>query len=384
MTDEYDPEFDEGERDYETSEDEGGRIRTLKEYNILDTPSEEEFDRLTKMAAEIFEVPVVLITLIDEDRQWFKSRVGLDKEEIDRGCSFCNEVLLEKDIVVVPDTREDSRFKNHPLVVNDPRFRFYAGAPLETEEGYVLGTFCLLDVEPGDFDDKSMRILRLFALEAFDRIELSYRKSQLEKALEAQEVLSREINHRVKNNLNMVSSLLSLQKKRASTRNPAEVLEEAENRIRAIQSIHGKLEGIPDATTVDAPEYIRDLVRDITVAGRLTEDVGVEYDLETVSLPARVAVHLGIVLNELVTNAMKYGCDDEEDRIAISLRSVDDGYRLTVEDEGPGMPANFSLEDAETLGLQLVRRTVEGTLNGDLTIDSDATGTRIDVEFSPP
>lgn len=142
------------------TEDEERRIETLKELKILDTVPEERFDKIIRIAAEAFDVPIALVSLVDKDRQWFKSRFGLKVTETPRDQSFCAHAILEKDIMVVRDALIDPRFADNPLVLRDPRIRFYAGYPLTMPDGSSLGTLCLIDTRPRDIDDAKINLLR--------------------------------------------------------------------------------------------------------------------------------------------------------------------------------------------------------------------------------
>ena len=136
------------------------RLQTLKALNILDTPPEERFDRLTRLAKRLFGVPIALVSLIDDDRQWFKSCVGLDTSETGRDISFCGHAILEDTILVVPDTSADERFFDNPLVTEEPNIRFYAGCPLRVPNGSRLGTFCIIDQEPRLLNDDEHELLK--------------------------------------------------------------------------------------------------------------------------------------------------------------------------------------------------------------------------------
>jgi GAF domain-containing protein len=147
---------------------EAGRVAALEKYAILDTDAEQSFDDLTLLASFICKTPMALISLVDEDRQWFKSRVGIKASETSRDIAFCSTAILQSDVFVVPDALKDDRFRDNPLVVSDPHVRFYAGAPLINEDGYALGTLCVVDREPRELapDQKD-------ALKALSRLVLA-------------------------------------------------------------------------------------------------------------------------------------------------------------------------------------------------------------------
>ena len=132
--------------------DDDRRLQALRELLILDTPPEERFDRVVRFAAEEFEMPIVLVSLVDASRQWFKARVGLDACETDRESSFCGHAILQPEVLVVQNALQDERFHDNPLVVGAPDIRFYAGAPLQLPGGQVVGTLCMIDRRPRTLD----------------------------------------------------------------------------------------------------------------------------------------------------------------------------------------------------------------------------------------
>ena len=128
--------------------DEEARLKALRSLNVLDTPSEDRFDRLTRLAKRMFDVPIALVSLVDENRQWFKSCIGLNVSETPRDISFCGHAILGNEIFIIPDATEDERFSDNPLVLNEPYIRFYAGCPLRYLDGSMLGTLCIIDTQP--------------------------------------------------------------------------------------------------------------------------------------------------------------------------------------------------------------------------------------------
>lgn len=139
---------------------EATRIQALHGLNILDSAPEERFDRLTRLAKRLFNVPIALVTLVDSDRQWFKSCVGLGVSETPRNVSFCGHAILQDELLMVADARQDERFNDNPLVTGEPKIRFYAGYPLTVPNGNKMGTLCLIDTQPRELDDEERALLR--------------------------------------------------------------------------------------------------------------------------------------------------------------------------------------------------------------------------------
>ena len=130
---------------------ESERLASLRSLDLLDTPAEQRFDAVTRTAKRLFDVPIALITLVDAERQWFKSRVGLEVGETPRSVSFCGHAILDEKPLIVPDARRDERFADNPLVLDEPHIRFYAGQPLRAPGGARIGTLCLIDRQPRTF-----------------------------------------------------------------------------------------------------------------------------------------------------------------------------------------------------------------------------------------
>ncbi|RRJ82748.1 GGDEF domain-containing protein [Aestuariirhabdus litorea] len=139
--------------------DEPQRIAALNRLGVLDTPPEQRFDRITRMAKRIFGVPVALVSLVDSERQWFKSKVGLEVDETPRNVSFCAHAILSNELFMVPDATHDQRFIDNPLVVGEPHIRFYAACPLKAIDGSRVGTLCLIDKEPRNLDAEQQETL---------------------------------------------------------------------------------------------------------------------------------------------------------------------------------------------------------------------------------
>jgi signal transduction histidine kinase len=174
--------------DAELPEDEAGRLEALYSYHILDTLPEQTYDDIAHLASEICGTPIALISLVDHNRQWFKSRVGLDVQETPRSMSICSHALLRpNDLLIVPDAREDVRFADLPPVQQEPHVRFYAGAPLVTSQGHALGTLCVVDMAPRGLTVQQEEALRALARQVMGQLELRQKIEQLERVTDERE-----------------------------------------------------------------------------------------------------------------------------------------------------------------------------------------------------
>jgi len=180
---------------------EAARVAALHNYAILDTEPEQAFDDLVLLACFISKTPIALISLVDEDRQWFKSKLGISISETPREIAFCATAIQQPDVFVVPDTLNDERFRNNPLVVAEPNVRFYAGAPLIDEEGNALGTICVIDRIPREFGPDQQAALK--ALSRLVLAQLEFRRNLM--------LLKQALNDRTKEEHERQRDLVKLQ-----------------------------------------------------------------------------------------------------------------------------------------------------------------------------
>jgi GAF domain-containing protein len=169
------------------------RLKVLWQYDILDTVPEEVFDDLTELAAIICEAPIAMITLVDEKRQWFKSKVGVTVSETSRDISFCGHAIEQSELFIIPDATQDRRFSQNPLVTSEPKIRFYAGAPLVTPDGYALGTLCVIDKVPRELRTEQKQALRVLARHVMTQLELRRHSRELASANQARDRIQKDL-----------------------------------------------------------------------------------------------------------------------------------------------------------------------------------------------
>ena len=198
-------------------DNEAERVADLRSYELLDTFEERGYDDITFLASYICEAPVSLITLIDRDRQWFKSSVGVDLAETTREDSFCSHLIGSGDVMVVEDAMRDDRFLDNPLVTGDPHFRFYAGAPLITPDGNVIGSVCVLDRQPHTLRPEQVRALEALARQVMARMELRRQLRENQRTAETLRTaeklaavgrMASSVAHEINNPLQSVTNLL--------------------------------------------------------------------------------------------------------------------------------------------------------------------------------
>ncbi len=369
------------------------RLERLRSYSILDTPKDSRLDHLTEFATDIFSVPNAFISLLEEDREWFLSCAGFGVTEVDRESSFGNSVLLENDVLIIEDVFEDDRFTNIPLLQEKPEIRSYAGAPIITDEGFIIGTFSLLDNEPRTFSDCEVSALKSFTSEAMRQIDHRFQKQkyketndQLRKQLrEAQTKAQRqkkrreELLHRLKNHFVETQSWLSQQKSRVENEEAYRSLEVAETRLYAFLNLHEHIEHATNTTTIETKEYLNNIVKVVVeIFENQIDTVRVNRFVENHTITSQLGLNLGIALSELITNAYQHVfIPMDGDELSIRFQKNSETYRLTVRDNGPGLRgAEESIDSDENSeafpdGLDLIRNLIDYEVEGNLSYSND-------------
>jgi len=336
------------------------RIEAVRRYDILDTPPDGAFDRITAIAARRFGVPISIISIVDYDRIWFKSHHGLAVKQIGRDPGLCASAILADIPHVLPNAATDPRSLANPLVAGEFGLRFYAGVPLRTHDGFNLGTLCVIDKEPRPLNQGQIDDLRDLASVVMDQMEL---RLSARRAVAQAQMMAKEIDHRVTNSLQFISGMLSMQS-RAADANTATHLQMAANLVAAVAQVHRNFY-TNEAEEVSCITFLRRLCADLSgILGRPIDVHGDEGKVPTTRIQP-----IGLILNELVTNAAKHGAG----MINVEYTISGGRHELTVCDEGEGLPPDFDLKNTEGLGMKVVR-ALAGQVGGSLSAQANPRG----------
>lgn len=388
--------------------DEELRLEALRRYEILDSAPEEAFERITSLAKRLFGVPIVLISLVDTNRQWFKSCIGLDTKTTTREVSFCAHAILRDEVMIVPDATLDPRFAQNPDVLGGPGIRFYAGAPLRTAEGAALGTLCIIDRKPRPpLSDEEQLTLSDLAAVVVDEMELrlSLRKSvEREAALNRAKAVAEQasasrahflsrMSHEFRTPLNAILGFAQLLEGEDLTADQKEDLRHIHD--AGEQLLHLLTEAL-DLSRLEAGR-VRMVIEDVALAPLVTAAVraaGAPHASVDVDAGLSVladAARLRDVVAELVGNATRHAGPEvsvlvtaRRDGDVVELRVSDDGRGMTPADaEGMFAPFERGAGNAPGLGLGLAvaRRTLEA-MGGSITAEgAPGTGTTMVVSL---
>jgi len=373
------------------------RLSALYDYGLLDSDNESVFDELTELAASICDVPIALITLVDESRQWFKAQVGLDTQETARSVAFCTHAILQPDMFIVPDALQDPRFADNPLVTGAPYIRFYAGAPLFSPEGYGLGTLCVIDTKPRVLTEKQLTSLSILRTHVLKLFELRRVTRELELSNKELETYNTTVSNDLRAPLRAMMGFSQL----LLEEHTVELSEEGKDLLQRIDSSAIKL----DKHCIDLAMLSRISHQNLqyrrTNLSHLAEEKIVEFknaepmrNVELVIHPHLIAMGdsdlLRIVIDNLLDNAWKFTAKCEQARIEFTKESNNGGVTFIVRDNGIGFEMAYASKlfqpfqkihvssdyPGHGIGLAMVKRIIDrhgGTIRADSTINEGTT-----------
>jgi two-component sensor histidine kinase len=293
------------------------RLLALHQTALLDSAPEPRFDRLTRLASNALGTEIALVSLVDQDRQWFKSRNGLEVSETPIEHAFCSHAIKSEEVMVIHNASEDPRFSQNPLVTGDPNIAFYAGAPLITKDGYALGTLCVIDSKPRpEFSNEDKMILSDIAASVMTEIEANAQNQIIEDL----NVVNEELQHRMGNMYAHVSSLISLMAR--SGGDQKDFVRRLRERITTLAQTQALIASQRYQSAPLSAIFETTLAPFLTPLNQNRVRLITQEDLH---VSARGAFTLTLMLNELATNALKHGAlKDENGQVDFSWLKDDE------------------------------------------------------------
>ena len=373
-------------------DNENKRIEALRSYHILDSIPEKEYDDLTLIASQICGVPISLISLIDEDRQWFKSRHGINGQETEREHAFCAHAINYPDAVfTVNDSRQDDRFKDNPLVIGDPHVVFYTGVPIVTDDGMALGTLCVIDNQPRELNSDQINALKALSNQVLQLLELRRNKIILEEKNLFLNQFAAVAAHDIKAPLNKLTMLADY----LLSQNNGSFSEENVQYLKMISSSASQLQSLVNSIL----SYSKDIGQmrndfsaftpqqcwnEVTQLLECPANTELTFVSDLTEIFGHFTLWCQMIMN-IVQNGIKYNSKDQV-QIHCSIVAKDNNYVLSIKDNGDGIPKENLLSIFEPfktlvakdrfgkkghgLGLAMIKKWVD-QLEGQIQVDSE-------------
>lgn len=330
------------------------RLAALHRYDILDSETEQDFDDIVQLASNICETPISLISLVDENRQWFKSRLGLEAHETHRNMAFCAHAINENEVMMIEDATKDDRFAGNPLVTGHPNIRFYAGMPLKTPDGFNLGTLCVIDRKPRELSEQQIFGLKTLAKQVVKQMELRIKikeletqKTSLQKLNTANSRLLSIIGHDLRSPLSMLTGLVHMSSEKKLTQEKfQDVVKQLEANLSSANELLGSLFEWAvnqfEGRSIRSEEILLDVLVTTETQKNLTQlkqkNNTIINEVEKDLLLFADDHALSFIIRNLILNANKF---TENGTIRISSKRIENDYQICISDTGVGMEPDF-------------------------------------------
>lgn len=396
-------------------ENEEERLKALKDYNVLDTPPEIDLDEITLIASYICKTPIALISLIDTNRQWFKSKQDLNADETPREVSFCGHAIYQDEVFVIENALNDDRFKDNPLVVNKPNVTFYAGAPLITPSGHKIGTLCVIDSKPSKLDDQQKLILKALSNQVIKLFEL---RRQNQKIVDNQKAfihnskmislgeMSSGVAHEVNNPLMIIIGKIQLlsdsytqneEINKNEVINDLNIILNASNRIAKVVKSLRQFTKNSEYEKKDKVSFLKILEDTLLLCEEKFKKKVIEikydhtYRMSEIFINCKPTLFSQVILN-LLMNAYEALEKSDKKIIEIKIKNEAKFVKICILDSGPGIPKEiqdkimepfFTTKEVGTgsgLGLSTAKGIIEEH-NGKFYLDTNTKNTCFVIEM---
>ncbi|MDQ7826123.1 MAG: histidine kinase dimerization/phosphoacceptor domain -containing protein [Candidatus Eremiobacteraeota bacterium] len=356
-----------------------------QEKPVISEETVAKWQNLVNLMARACQVPVGLIMKVEKPYIEVFVRSATEGNPYERGEKaslntglYCERVIEQRVPLLVPDALKDPEWDHNPDIKLG--LTYYLGFPIAWPDGDIFGTICILDYKDNPHATDQKELMAEFSQVVERDLRIIIQGAERERLLREKELLLKEIHHRVKGNLNIVSSLLALSAAGYNDPRLQEAFRESQNRIRSIALVHEKLYGSADLASIDFGLYLKAIVA-VLFESSARKGISFRMDCDEIRLEADEAVPLALVTNELVLNALKYAFPgDSEGEVAIELRSGDKGkIVMTVRDNGKGFPEHLDFRNSPSLGLQLVNDLVK-QIGGTITMAGES-GTVFTIQW---
>lgn len=396
-------------------DNEADRLQALLDYQVLDTPPEKCFDDLTQLASDICQMPIALVSLIDDKRQWFKSHHGVEATETPREYAFCAHAILDDNIFEVIDSRQDERFSDNPLVTDPPHVIAYSGVPLKTPTGFNIGTLCVIDHEPKALNETQKAHLRILAREVVSQLELRKVIDDHRRVLDEQRELLQIINekndelsqfsyrtsHDLRSPLVRMSQLAEVCMEDVESGDLDAVKENCGIIKKNCVKLNELISDIISLTRADLRKEATEEIDFEALVNGVFEDVGESAAEKSVRLESYInqkigfyaeAVRLRQIFYNLISNSIKYcNMKNQERFVKVVVTDLSSGVCIKVSDNGLGIPEAFrekvfdmferfhpDVESGSGLGTTIVKRHVTA-MHGIIEMQTDQGGTEFSI-----
>lgn len=350
------------------------RLKALHSYEILDTDPEKDFDDIVKLASAICGTPISVISLVEQDRQWFKAEVGLGLRETPIAVPGAAQAILDAEFVEIPDITQDQRAADNPLLPDATGLRFYAAAVLKTDDDLPIGTLMVMDYEPKELSPLQRDTLKVLARQVMTQLEMR-------KALHAANLLRQEVDHRVKNSLQSLSALLRIQSRTLTSPEAKHALATIKSRLDAVSTLHELLYKTEADANVDLGKYVQSICSHLSDLA--PAEVTITATPITVAVSTKQAVAVGTLINEFIANSLKHAFPGQAAGVVqVTLTQPDRGtIRVVCSDNGVGF-AKGKRKKSGGLGLRIAEVACR-ELPAKLIFKRPTKGVSIQFDFEP-